>query len=91
MWDHSRAPAKPGAPSPSHNHGMVPKVEAGEKEAPENKPHDLGESDQDQPLPNPDLEKVAEVIISDDEDLDVTIEMPQAAYKPISGLVLGQK
>ena len=90
LWDHSRAPAEPGAPRPSHNGGMVPKVEAGEGEAPENKPRDPGESDQDQPPPNPDPEKVAEVVISDDEDLVVTIEMPQAASTPISGLVLGK-
>ena len=91
LWDRGRAPAEPGAPRPSHDGGMVPKVEASEGEAPENKPCDPGESDQDQPLPAPDPEKVAEVIILDDEDLDVTIEMPQATSTPLSGLVLGQK
>ena len=70
---------------------MVPKVEAGKGEAPEGKPRDPGESDQDQPLPDPDPEEVAEVVISDDEDLDITIETPQAASTPLSGLVFGQK
>ena len=59
LWGHSRAPAKPGAPSPPRNGGMVPKMQAGEEEAPENRPLDQGESDQDQPLPDPDPEEVA--------------------------------
>ena len=91
LWGHGRAPAKPGAPGPSHDGAMVPKMQAGEGEAPENRPHDHRESDQDQPLPEPDLEEVAGVIISDDEDIDLTIDVPQAASMPISELVLSQK
>ena len=52
---------------------------------------DQGECDEDQPLPDPDQEEVAGVIISDDEDMDVTIEVPQAASTPISDAVLSQK
>ena len=91
VWGHGRAPVKPGAPDPSHNGGMVSKMQAGEGEAPENRPHDHGESDQDQPLPEPDPEEVAGVIISDDEDIDLTIDVPQAASTPISEPVLSQK
>ena len=91
LWGHSRAPAKPGAPSPSLDGGMVPKMQAGEGETPENRPHDHGESDQDQPLPEPDPAEVAGVIISDDEEIDLTIKVPQAAFTPISELVLSQK
>ena len=91
LWGHSRAPAKPGAPGPSHDGGMVPKVQSGKGEAPENRPPDQGECDEDQPLPDPDLEEVAGVIISDDEDIDLTIEVPQAASTPISEPVLSQK
>ena len=83
LWGHSRAPAKPGAPRPSCDGGMVPKMQAGEEEAPENRPPDQGESNQDQPLPDPDPEEVAGVIILDDEDIDLTIEVPQAASMPI--------
>ena len=86
-----RAPAKPGAPGPSHDGGIVPKMQAGEGEVPENRPHNQGESDQDQPLPDPDPEEVAGVIISDDKDIDLTIEVPQAASMPISEPVLSQK
>ena len=91
LWGHDRAPARPGAPGPSRNGGMVPKMQAGEGEAPDNRPHDQGESDQDQPLPKPNLEEVAGVIISDDEDIDLTIEVPQAASTPKSEPVLSQK
>ena len=66
-------------------------MQAGEEEAPENGPRDQGESNQDQPLPDPDPEEVAGVVISDDEDIDLTIEVPQAASTPKSELVLSQK
>ena len=59
LWGHGRAPVKQGAPGPSHNGGMVPKMQAGKGEALENRPLDQGESDQDQPLPKPDPEEVA--------------------------------
>ena len=80
-----------GAPSQSRDGGMVPKIQAGKEEAPENRPLDQGERDKDQPLPNPDPEEVAGVIILDDEDIDLTIEVPQAASTPKSELVLSQK
>ena len=90
LWGHGRAPAKPGAPGPSCDGGMVPKMQAGE-EAPENKPRDQGESDQDQPLFKPDPQEVAGVIISDDEEIDLTIDVPQAASMPKSKPALSQK
>ena len=91
LWGHSRNPAKPGAPGPSCNGRIVPKMQAGEEEAPENRPHDQGESNEDQPLPKPDPEEVAGVVISDDEDIDLTIKVPQAASTPKSEPVLSQK
>ena len=91
LWGHGRVPAKPGAPGPSDNGGMVSKMQAGEGEAPENKPHDQGESNQDQPLSEPDPEEVAGVIISDDEEIDLTINVPEAASTPKSEPALSQK
>ena len=70
---------------------MVPKMQAGKGEAPENRPHDQGESDQDQPLSEPDPEEVAGVIISDDEEIDLTIDVPQAASTQKSEPALSQK
>ena len=89
LWGHGRDPAKPGAPSPSCDGGMVPKVHGGKGEALENRPSDQGECDEDQPLPDPDPE-VPGVIMSDD-DIDLTIKVPQAASMPISEPVLSQK
>ena len=66
-------------------------MQAGKGEALENRPHDHGESEQDQPLPKPDPEEVAGVVISDDEDIDLTIDVPQAVSTPISEPVLSQK
>ena len=70
---------------------MVPKVQTDEGEALENRPPDQGQCNEDQPLPDPDPEEVAGVIILDDEDIDLTIEVPQAASMPISEPVLSQK
>ena len=50
LWGRGRAPARPGAPGPSHNSGIVPQVQAGEVEAKENKLHEQGECDLDQTL-----------------------------------------
>ena len=90
LWGHGRALAMSGAPSPSRYGGIVPKVQTGEEEALENKPPDQGECDEDQPLSDPDPEEVAGVIISYDEDIDLTIEVPQAASMPINEPVLSQ-
>ena len=91
LWGHGRAPPKLGAPSPSCDGGMVFKMQASKGEAPENKPHDQGESDQDQPLSEPDLEEVAGIVISEDEEIDLTIDVPQAASMPKSEPALSQK
>ena len=54
----------------------------GEVEAKENKPHDQGEINLDQTLLGPDPEEVAAVVISDDDEADLPIDMPQAASMP---------
>ena len=73
---------KPDAPGPSHDAGVTPKTPASDGEVLESEPHDHGGSQLDQPFPEPDLEKVAEVVILDDDDID--LEVPQAASMPIS-------
>ena len=55
-----------------------------EGEVLENEPHGQGESTEDQTLFEPDLEEVAEIVISGDDDSDLTIEVPQAASTPRS-------
>ena len=84
LWGLSWAPPKPAVPGPSRNDGMSSKMPTSEGEVPENEPHGQGESTEDQTLFEPDPEEVAEIIISGDDDSDLTIEVPQAASTPRS-------
>ena len=91
LWGHGRSPAKPGTPSPSLDGGVVPKIGTDEGEALETRPPDQEESSGNEPLPNPDLKEVDGIVITDDEDMDATIMMPQAASSPRSDAVLSLK
>ena len=91
LWGRGGAPAKPDAPGPSRDSGMVPQMQACEVEAKENKPHEQGECDLDQTLLEPDPEEVAAVVISNDDEVDLPIDMPQAASMPKSEPALDQK
>ena len=91
LWGRSGAPARPDAPGPSHDGGLVPRVLVGEVEAKENKPHEQGEGDLDQTLLEPDPEEVAAVVISDDDEADLPIDMPWATSMPKSEPALSQK
>ena len=84
LWGLGWGPPKPDVPGPSHDDGMASRMPASEGEVLENEPHGQGESHQDQPLFEPDPEEVAEIIISGDDDSDLTIEVPQAASTPRS-------
>ena len=53
-----------------------------EVEAEENRPHEQEWIDLDQTLPGPEPEDVAAVVISDDDEADLPIDMPQAASTP---------
>ena len=66
-------------------------MQTGEVEAKENKPCEQGENDPDQTLLEPDPEEVAAVMISDDDEADLPIDMPQAASMPKSEPVWSQK
>ena len=91
LWGRSGTPARPDAPGPSHNGGLVPQMQTGEVEAKENKPHEQGGINLDQTLLGPDPEEVAAVVISDDDEVDLPIDMPQAASMPKSEPVWNQK
>ena len=53
-------------------------------EVSENEPRGQGESTKDQTLFEPDPEEVTEIVISGDDDSDLTIKVPQAASTPRS-------
>ena len=84
LWGHGWAPHKPDVPSPSPNGGMASKMPTSEGEVLENEPRGQGESTEDQTLFEPDPEEVAEIVISGDDDSDLTLEVPQAASTPRS-------
>ena len=84
LWGLSWTPPKPDVPGPSHDDGMASKMPASEREVLENEPHGQRESHQDQPLFEPDLEQIAEIVISKEDESDLTIEEPQAASTPRS-------
>ena len=91
LWGRGRASARPDAPSPSRDGGIVPQMQTGEVEVKENKPCEQGENDPDRTLLEPDPEEVAAVVISDDNEADLPIDMPQAASTPKSKPVWSQK
>ena len=66
-------------------------MQTGKVEAKENKPREQGGIDLDQTLLGPDPEEVAAVVISDDDEADLPIDMPQAASTPKSEPAWNQK
>ena len=91
LWGRSRAPARPDAPGPSRDSGIVPQMQMGEVEAKENKLRKQGGIDLDQTLLGPDPEEAAAVVISDEDEADLPIDVPQAACTPKSEPVWNQK
>ena len=82
LWGHSGAPARPDAPGPSCIGGLARHMQMAEVETEENKPHEQGGIDLDQTLPGRNPEDAAAVVISDDNETDFPIDMPQAASTP---------
>ena len=91
LWGLSGVPPKPDVWGPSHNDGMASKMQASEGEVLETEPHGQGESHQDQPPSEPDPEQIAEIVISEEDESDLTIEEPQAASTPRSEAAQSQK
>ena len=84
LWGLGWAPLKPDAPGTSHKEGVASEALADDGEILEDEPHSQGESHGDQPLFEPNLEDVAEIIISEDNESDFPIEVPEAAPTPRS-------
>ena len=84
LWGHGRAPPKPDVPSPSHNDGVASKIRASKGEASEDEPPGQGESPQDQLPLEPDQPEITEIVISEGDESDITIEEPQGPSTPRS-------
>ena len=82
LWGCSGALARPDAPGPSRISRLAPHMQMAEVETKENKLHEQGGIDLDQTLPGPNPEDVAAVVISDDDETDLPIDVPQAASTP---------
>ena len=78
LWGLSWALPKPDALGPSRDNGMASQMPTSEGEILENEP--CGS----EPLFEPDPEEVAKIVISGDDDSDLTLEVPQAASTPRS-------
>ena len=71
-------------PDPSRDKGMASEKPANEGEILEDEPHGQEESLRDQPLFEPNPEEVAEIVISEGDESDFPIEVPEAASTPRS-------
>ena len=78
------APPKPEALGSSCDAGVTPQMPASEGEVPESEPHDQGGCQHNQLLFELNPDEVAEFVISDDEDINLMLEVPQAASMPVS-------
>ena len=77
-------PPKTEAPGSSHEAGMIPPTPVSQGEVSKHEPSDKGMSQHDSPMFEVDPEKVAEVIVSDDDDLDLILEVPLAISTPVN-------
>ena len=84
MGGHGWIPLKSEAPGPSHNVGATPQTPVSKGEVSKHEPLDQGMSQRDQLVFQVNPEVVAEVIVSDDDDLDLTLKEPQAISMPAS-------
>ena len=84
MGGHGWIPLKSEAPGPSHDVGMIPQTPASKGEASKHEPPDQGTSQHDQLMFKVNPKDAAEVIVSDDDDLDLTLKEPQAISTPAS-------
>ena len=84
LWVPSRAPPMPDVPSPSHDEGKASKRPASEGESQENEHPSQGESPQDQPPLEPDQLEITEIVISEEDESDITIQEPPGSSTPRS-------
>ena len=84
MWAHGWIPPKMEAPGLSHEAGMTPQTPVSKGEVSKCEPPDQGMSQGDQLVFKVNPEALAEDIVSDEDDLDLTLEEPQVISTPAS-------
>ena len=75
-------PPKMEAPGLSHKVDVIPPTPVSKGEVSKREPSDKGMSQHDSPMFEVDPEEVVEVIVSDDEDLDLILEVPPTISTP---------
>ena len=83
MGGHAAIPLKLEAPGPSHKVDLIPPMPASKEEVSKCKPPNQEMSQRDSPVFDVNPEDVAEVIVPDDDDLDLTLDEPQAISTPV--------
>ena len=84
MCGHDRIPLTSEAPGPSHEADSILPVPASKEEVPKCEPPNHETSQHDSPVFDVNPKDIAEVIVNDDDDdLDLTIEEPQAISTPV--------
>ena len=76
-------PLESEAPGPSHNVGGIPPMPASKGEVSKCEPPDQEMSQRDPPMFEVNPKDAAGVIVSDDDDLDLTLKEPQAISTPV--------
>ena len=79
----ARVPLKSGAPGPSHEADLNLLMPASMEEVLKYEPSSWGTSQHDSPVPDVNPEDIAEIVNDDSDDLNQTIEEPQAATSPV--------
>ena len=83
MGGFARGPLESGAPGPSHEVGLDLPIPASMEEVLKFKPSSWEMSQQDSPMLDVNPEDITEIVIDDSDDLDKTIEEPQAITTPV--------
>ena len=83
MGGHAGIPLKSEAPGPSCEVDLIPPMPASKEEVPKCEPPSHEMSQRDSPMFDVNPEDIAEVIVDDGDDLDLTIEEPQAISTPV--------
>ena len=91
MGGHGWIPLKSEAPGLSHDVGVIPQTPASKGEVSKCEPQDQGMSQCDLLVFEVNPEDAAEVIVSDDDDLDLTLKEPQTISTPVIELVPHRK
>ena len=76
-------PLKSEVPGPSHSAGLIPPMPASKGEVSKCEPPNQKMSQHDSPMFNVNPEDAAEVIVTNDDDLNLTLEEPQAISMPV--------